>query len=392
MKNRAWGLGAVGGGLGRVARLGTGGWRLGLVTLILVSLTSTHAQQPWRDATAGYQFAFPRDHASHLDYKIEWWYYTGNVATTAGRRFGYQVTFFRVGVDATPVNPSRWAIRDIHMAHLAVSDPDGTRYRFDERLSRSGPGLSGASTDTYKVWNDDWTSGLDAQGRHVISATSGKAAVQLTLDQGKAPVVNGVNGISQKGARPGNASHYYSITRMPTRGVITVDGERYDVTGESWMDHEFGTSFLEKEQQGWDWLSMQLDDQRELMLYQLRRADGSRDPRSSGTLVDSGGGTTHLTAADFTLAPSGPTFTAPSGATYPVAWTIRLPKEQLTLSVTTPLVNQELATAGAGIAYWEGMVQVAGSARGRTVAGRGYLEMTGYKGSLGRVMSLAAGR
>ncbi|HUU34702.1 MAG TPA: lipocalin-like domain-containing protein, partial [Vicinamibacterales bacterium] len=306
--------------------------------------------------------------------------------------FGYQVTFFRVGVDAAPVNPSRWAIRDIHMAHLAVSDPDARRYRFDERLSRSGPGLSGAATDAYQVWNEDWTAGLDAQGRHVINATAGKAAVRLTLDQGKPPAVNGVNGISQKGARQGNASHYYSITRMPTRGTLTIDGERFEVSGESWMDHEFGTSFLEPEQQGWDWLSLQLDDNRELMLYQLRRADGSRDPRSSGTLIDARGATTHLTADDFTLAPAGALFQAPSGATYPVSWTIGLPREQLTLMVTTPLANQELATAGAGIAYWEGMVLVAGTARGRAVQGRGYLEMTGYKGSLGRVMSLTTGR
>ena len=201
MTNRAgtrdWGLGAGGWGLGRDTCLGAGGWGLGRVTLILVSLTLTHAQAPWREAAAGYQFAFPRDHASHPDYNIEWWYYTGNVATANGRRFGYQVTFFRVGVDAAPVNPSRWAIRDIHMAHLAVSDPSGTRYRFDERLSRGGPGLSGASTDAYKVWNEDWSAGLDAPGRHVISAVSGRAAVQLTLDEGKRPAVNGVGGISQ---------------------------------------------------------------------------------------------------------------------------------------------------------------------------------------------------
>ena len=379
-------------GTGLTKRLAASGWRLGLVTLlaVTVSLAPAHAQSPWRDAAPGYQFAFPRDHASHPDYKIEWWYYTGNVATASGRRFGYQVTFFRVGVDAAPVNPSRWAIRDIHMAHLAVSDPDGKRYRFDERLSRGGPGLSGASTDTYKVWNDDWTAGLDAQGRHVISATSGKAAVQLTLNEGKAPAVNGVNGISQKGARPGNASHYYSMTRLPTRGTLTIDGERFDVSGESWMDHEFGTSFLEKEQQGWDWLSIQLDDRRELMLYQLRRADGSRDPRSSGTLVEADGRTRHLTAADFTLAPTGTPFTSPSGAKYPIGWTIGLPSEGLTLTVSTPLANQELRTLGAGVSYWEGMIQVAGTARGRAVTGRGYLEMTGYKGSLGRVMSLTA--
>lgn len=383
MRNRQ-GLGAGGRGPGRV---------LGFAfALALVALAPMFAQSRWKDATAGFRFEFPRDHASHPDHKIEWWYYTGNVATASGRRFGYQVTFFRVGIDQAPANPSRWAVRDIHMAHLAVSDPDGRRYRFDERLSRSGPGLSGASADRYKVWNDDWSAGLDDAGHHVLTAAATNASVQLVLDAGKAPVVNGIDGISQKGARPGNASHYYSMTRMPTRGTLTVDGERFEVSGESWMDHEFGTSFLEPEQQGWDWLSLQLDDGRELMLYQLRRGDGSRDPRSSGTLVDARGAARHLTAGEFTLTAQGPTFKAPSGATYPGGWSIAIPGDRIALTVATPLANQELATAGAGIAYWEGMVTVAGTARGRAVSGRGYLEMTGYKGSLGRVMSLTAGR
>ena len=387
MKNKGWGPGAGGWGVRLRAlapKLG------GVCALIFVALGPAFAQSPWKYASPDHRFEFPRDHASHPDSKIEWWYYTGNVATASGRRFGYQVTFFRVGVDHTPANPSRWAVRDIFMAHLAVSDPDGKRYRFDERLSRGGPGLSGAATDRYRVWNDDWSAGLGADGRHVIQARSREAAVEFTLDQGKTPALNGVSGFSQKGAQPGNASNYYSLTRMPTRGTITIDGERFEVTGESWMDHEFGTSFLEPEQQGWDWLSIQLDDRRELMLYQLRRADGSRDPRSSGTLVEADGRTRHLTAADFTLATTGARFTAPSGATYPVGWTIGIPGEGLTLTVSTPLANQELLTLGAGVAYWEGMVQVAGNARGRPVTGRGYLEMTGYKGSLGRVMSLTA--
>jgi predicted secreted hydrolase len=349
-----------------------------------------HAQTRWREAAAGYTFAFPRDHASHPEFKIEWWYYTGNLATATGRRFGYQLTFFRVGVDPAPVNPSRWAIRDIHMAHLAVSDPQGRRYRFDERLSRSGPGLSGAAPDRYAVWNDDWRAGLNGQGQHTLTASSPQASLALLLDPGKPPAVNGVNGISQKGARPGNASHYYSMTRMPTRGTLVVDGERFEVTGQSWMDHEFGTSFLEPEQQGWDWLSIQLDDDRELMLYQLRRGDGSRDPRSSGTVVDAQGRTTHLSAGDFTMTPGDRRYTARSGARYPVEWQVAIPSQQLTLDVATPLESQELQTPAAGIAYWEGMIDVRGTSRGRATNGRGYLEMTGYKGSLGRVMSPSA--
>jgi predicted secreted hydrolase len=212
-------------------------------------------------------------------------------------------------------------------------------------------------------------------------------AIDLTLTEDRPPVLHGEGGFSQKGSKPGNATHYYSLTRMPTEGFISLEGERYAVTGDSWMDHEFGTSFLEREQQGWDWLSLQFDDGRELMLYQLRRSDGSRDPRSSGTLVDAEGRTTHLTADTFTMAPAGPRFRSTSGASYPIGWLVTVPQAGLSLTVSTPLPGQELVTPAAGIAYWEGLVDVTGQSRGAAIRGRGYLEMTGYKGSLGRVMT-----
>ena len=367
-------------------------WALALGTLSTLAL----AQGPWTQATAGYKYEFPRDHASHPDYKIEWWYYTGNVKAADGRRFGYQVTFFRVGIDHTPANPSRWAIRDLFMTHLAISDVAGNRYRYSEKLSRGGPGLAGARTDQYYVWNDDWTAMLDAgsdpgggrRERHLLRANSPQASINLQLEPGKPPVINGINGISQKGAQPGNASHYYSLTRMPTTGTITIDGEQIPVSGDSWMDHEFGTSFLEPEQRGWDWLSIQLSDGRELMLYQLRRADGSRDPRSSGTLVDPSGRSTHLANADFTLTPGRKQFKSQNGAVYPIEWTIGIPSQKIALTVTTPLEDQELSLErSTGIAYWEGLIDVAGNTGSGPVTGSGYLEMTGYHGSLGRVLS-----
>ena len=343
---------------------------------------------PWKYATAGYRFEFPRDHASHPDYKIEWWYYTGNVKTTDGRRFGYQVTFFRVGVDYAPANPSKWAIRDLYMTHLAVSDARGNRYRFAEKLTRGGPGLAGAETSRYYTWNDDWNAGLNQRGEHVLKAASTDAAVDLILAEGKPPAINGINGISQKGTQAGNASHYYSLTRMPTRGTIMIDGERFEVSGLSWMDHEFGTSFLEPEQRGWDWLSIQMSDGRELMLYRLRRADGSRDPRSSGTIVDRSGRTIHLNNEQFTLTEGRARFTSKNGAVYPTEWTITVPSQKVELKVTTPVDDQELSLLpSTGIAYWEGMIDVAGTSGGVAVAGSGYLEMTGYHGSLGRVLS-----
>ena len=353
------------------------------IALLLIAQLS-----PWKFAAPGYRFEFPRDHASHPDYKLEWWYYTGNVSTADGRRFGYQVTFFRVGIDYAPANPSKWALRDLYMTHLAVTDARGNRYRFAEKLSRGGPGLAGAETSRFYTWNDNWNAGLNERGQHMLRAASENAAVELVLDEGKPPVINGVNGISQKGAQPGNASHYYSLTRMPTRGSLNIDGERFEVEGESWMDHEFGTSFLEPEQRGWDWFAIQLSDGRELMLYQLRRADGSRDPRSSGTLVDQSGKTTHLANADFTLTQGSTQFKSTNGAVYPIEWTIAVPSQRINLKLTTPLEDQELSLVpSTGIAYWEGMIDVAGTANGHPVTGVGYLEMTGYHGSLGRVLS-----
>ncbi len=357
-----------------------------------LAMATPAAQAPtpgWEEARSGYTYEFPRDHAAHPEFKIEWWYYTGNLDAADGRRFGYQVTFFRVGVDPAPANPSRWAVRDIYMTHVAVSDPGGRRYRYAERLNRAGPGIAGAATDRYHVWNDDWTASLDADGRHVIRLVEGGLGVDLLLDEGKPPTINGRNGISQKGAQDGNASHYYSLTRMPTRGTIVIDGERVAVTGLSWMDREFGTSFLEPDQQGWDWFSIQLSDGSDLMIYQLRRGDGSRDLHSSGTLTRADGRIVALSAADFSLTAAGPVFRSPaSGATYPIGWQIEIPGEQLSLAVTTPLADQELNTAAStGVTYWEGAIDVQGEARGRPVTGRGYLEMTGYAGSMGRVLS-----
>jgi predicted secreted hydrolase len=348
------------------------------------------AQAPaWQEARPGYVFEFPRDHAAHPEFRIEWWYYTGNLDAADGRRFGYQVTFFRVGVDPAPANPSRWAVRDLYMTHVAVSDPAGRRYRYAERLNRGGPGIAGAATDRYHVWNDDWTAALDAEGRHVIRLLEDGLGVDLVLDETRPPTLNGRNGTSQKGRDAGNASHYYSLTRMPTRGTIVIDGERVAVTGLSWMDREFGTSFLEPDQQGWDWFALQLEDGSDLMIYQLRRGDGSRDPHSSGTLTRADGRVVTLRSPDFTLTPLGPVYRSPSsGATYPIAWRIDIPGEALSLDVTTPLPAQELDTRpSTGVTYWEGLVDATGRHRGRNVTGRGYLEMTGYAGSMGRVLS-----
>lgn len=334
----------------------------------------------WQEAQPGYEFVFPRDHAAHPPYRLEWWYYTGNVETSTGRRFGYQLTFFRTGVTPTPTTLSRWAVRDLYMAHFAISDLEGKRFFFFERLNRAGVQWAGANPTRYHVWNEDWEARLEGDV-HVLSASDGSCTLALRLTPEKLPVIHGQDGISKKGASAGNASHYYSYTRLHTSGTITVDGQTFSVTGLSWMDHEFGTRFLEQDQVGWDWFSLQLQDGRELMLFQLRRADGSLDPHASGTMVEVNGGTTHLSVNEFSLVPEQYWQSPESGARYPIEWTLTLPSQDMQVRVTTALPNQELRTeASTGVTYWEGSVVIGGQLGGREIQGRGYLEMTGYTG------------
>lgn len=358
---------------------------LGVLCVLCGQLDSVNAAQAhpdgWQRAGAGYRFQFPRDHASHPDYKLEWWYYTGNLSAPDARAFGYQITFFRIGVEPTPINPSRWAVRDLFMAHFAVTDIARGGFQFAERLNRAGIGWAGAAVDRYRVWNEGWEARLDPEGRHRLHASQANMTIDLRLDPGKPPVDQGTDGLSQKGSAEGNASHYYSLTRMPTAGTLTLDGKTIEVRGLSWMDHEFGTSFLEEGQQGWNWFALQLDDDTELMLYEFRRSDGKRDAHSSGSLVDELGRRTPLRTADFTMTPTEWWSSPRSHAVYPVAWTLRLPGYNLDLRVRAAVAPQELVTArSAGVTYWEGAVLVEGTRGGRSVRGRGYLEMTGYAG------------
>jgi predicted secreted hydrolase len=338
------------------------------------------AAEDWKTVETPHPFAFPRDHAAHEDYRIEWWYYTGNLQAKDGRRFGYELTFFRTGIVRRPENPSRWAVRDLYITHFAISDLASGKFHFFERLNRRGVGWAGAESDRYRAWNGDWEVRL-AGDRHLLSAYEGGQRLELTLTPTRPPVLHGDRGLSQKGPSRGNASHYYSLTRMETAGTLAVGGQEFSVTGLSWMDHEFSSSFLEPGQQGWDWFALQLDDGRDLMIYQIRTQDGRPDAQSSGTLVRADGTSIGLRRADFSLAP-GPRHKMPgSGAEYPIAWRLRVPGHDLDLNVEAAMPDQEMnTTASIGVPYWEGAVAIRGTASGKPVAGRGYLEMTGYAG------------
>jgi predicted secreted hydrolase len=350
------------------------------------------ADEPvWRLAAPGRVLSLPADHASHPDYKIEWWYYTGNLHTAGGRRFGYQLTFFRVGIDPRPANPSRWTVRDLHMAHFAVADIDQRRFHFFDRLQREAGGWAGAATDRLRVWNGRWSIEDQPDGSQRLAAAQDGVRVELTLGSTAAWrgglagdrrwVTHGRDGYSRKGSEPGNASHYYSMTRLDTRGTVTIDGAPHVVTGLSWMDHEFGTSMLEPAQAGWDWFALHLSDGRDLMLYQMRRTDGVRDPHSSGTLVSPDGRITRLAAGDYRLEPRAHWTSSSTRVRYPIRWRVSVPGERLDLDVGAVLPQQELHTpASTGVIYWEGAVDVSGSAAGRRITGMGYMELTGYSG------------
>lgn len=380
----AWGLGpGAWSRESRFAHLSGGPLRTRVAALVaaFILLVSSAFAADWKPADPASRIELPRDHAAHPDAKIEWWYYTGNLTAADGRRFGYQLTFFRAGVDPRPVNPSRWAVRDLYLTHFAISDLSRGRHHYADRLNRAGVGWAGALAAGYRVWNEDWEVALDGAGRHRLRAADGGMALDLVLEEGKPAALHGESGYSRKGPSPGNASHYYSLTRMPTRGTLTVDGERVEVTGASWMDHEFGSSFLEPGQRGWDWFSVQFDDGTEMMLFQIRRGDGRADPFASGTLVDAAGRVTHLDARSFALEP-GATWTSPaSGGRYPVAWKVLVPGAGLALEVRAAFPAQELRTEDStAVTYWEGAIEVSGVRAGRPLTGRGYLEMTGYAG------------
>ena len=337
------------------------------------------AQNPYKLALPGYRYEFPRDNFNHPEFQTEWWYYTGNLTASDGHRFGFELTFFRQGVSRDASHPETWDLRDVYLAHLALSDLDGKNFYHKERTNRAGPGIAGVDAKAGRIWNGNWNVTWHGEDQ-TLQGVEEKFAFTLNLHPEKPPVIQGGNGVSQKSAGAGHASHYISMTRLKTSGKVQLNGKSYEVAGVSWMDHEFFTHQLNQDQVGWDWFSVQLADNTELMFYRMRSKDGSVDPYSSGTYVDASGRATHLHLEDFELKPVGETWKSPvTGAVYPVHWRIAVPKLELVLDLSTPLESQELAGHSDVIpSYWEGAVGLNGT-RGKTeLRGVGYLEMTGY--------------
>ncbi|UCG14089.1 MAG: carotenoid 1,2-hydratase [Deltaproteobacteria bacterium] len=365
-------------------RLGWLRWTVlaSLVLSLLFGLALANARQgaeTFRRALPGYVFQFPQDHAAHPEFRTEWWYYTGHLIAAKGRRFGFQLTFFRHALrPPAPERKSRWALNNLYFVHFAITDEEEGTFRFQEKVSRGALDTAGARSEQYHVWVEGWEA-RSQDNSHKLRAGKEDMGIDLTLVPTKTAVVHGKDGVSQKAVGEGYGSHYYSLTRMHARGKLQWRGSSLEVSGQAWMDHEFGSNQLREYQVGWDWFSVQLNDRTELMLYIIRQREGRADPSSSGTLVHPDGASEHLPLEKFKVETLSSWHSKKSGTTYPSGWRLRLPSKQLDVRLIPAVEDQELTTKKSTLVnYWEGSVRVTGNYRGKAISGLGYVELTGY--------------
>jgi predicted secreted hydrolase len=331
-------------------------------------------------------FTFPADHGFHPGYRTEWWYYTGNLESDDQKQYGFQLTFFRVQTGPTchsedgPDRPSAWRTNQIYFAHAALTDVASRRHHQTQEAARNALGMSGVSQeqDRTTIYLKKWQAVIETR-QHRLSAQTPDFDIELQLTPLKPPVAHGQGGYSRKGSSPQQASCYYSFTRLATEGRIRIYDQTIHVKGLSWMDHEYSTAPLEPGIVGWDWFSLQLSDQTEVMIFLLRKTDGSTHPASSGTIVKDSGGIQHLRHDHFSIQVHGYWLSPTTRARYPSRWHIRIPATDLDLNVHPAVASQEMQTqATTGVTYWEGSVKAVGTKKERPISAKGYVEMTGY--------------
>ena len=354
----------------------------------LSALLGGDAVEGYATASGARTFHFPEDHGPHPGFRNEWWYLTGNLDGAQGQRFGFELTFFRFSLSpGPPINSdlqtgSGWQTNQVYIAHFAVTDEKSERFHVEQRYSRGALGLAGAQTRPFHVWIEDWSIKQhkyeDARENESVNwelTASGKdLALHLSLTAQKPPALNGADGLSQKSAVQGNASYYYSISRLHSEGSLRMAGQTHQVSGLSWLDREWSSSALAADQQGWDWFALQLSDGSDLMFYNIRKSDGSQDENSAGTWIANNGEVRHLSRDELKILITGE-WQSPEGGTYPSGWEIRVPGLDLTLTVRPLIDDQELSTT---VRYWEGAVIVTGQRGQQPIEGRGYVELTGY--------------
>ena len=322
------------------------------------------------------ELVFPRDFGSHPEFRTEWWYVTGYVKS-GEREFGFQVTFFRSRVDATQGMKSQFAAKQLIFAHGAVTDVQGKKLHHDQRIAREGFDIARASTKDTDVQIMDWSLKRTANG-YVAQLAGNGFKIALTLKPTQKVLLQGIDGLSQKGPEDKYAGYYYSEPQLKTEGVISIGGKDLPVQGTAWLDHEWSEALLHPDVVGWDWIGMNLFDGGALTAFQLRDANG---------LAYWGGGSLRAANGRFSrFTPHGAKFSRQrtwksplSQATYPVEWRVQTPADFYTVKAV--IDNQELdSRASTGAIYWEGLSDLFSSS-GKPV-GRGYLEMTGYARAL----------
>ncbi len=351
----------------------------------------------YAQAIDAWDWQFPRDYGAHPNFQTEWWYYTGNLKTDAGRHFGFQFTIFRRAITPQDLSSNfEWRTGQIYMAHFTLSDVEGQRFFHDERYSRGSADLAGAQPvygqpETYdmpyRVWLEDWqvigqnddSTLVQMQAASVYNDTP--FAVDLMLDQIKPPALQGDDGLSPKSDIVGNASYYYTLSRLLTKGTIRIGDETFTVSGNTWMDHEYSTSALGEDAQGWDWFGLIFDGgdfgDHEMMIGQIRLMDGGKELAFGGLMVYPDGSTRYIPAEAFIIDDTATWESPHTDAVYPAGWTISIDAAALDLAedfviTVTPLKNDQELHSG-DIAYWEGAVRVDGA-----TTGYGYAELTGY--------------
>ena len=359
-----------------------------LIVATLAAYGQLSAGDDYLSVTGPCNQTFPQDHGSHPGYRTEWWYYTGNLTADSGDRYGYQLTFFRSQIGPPGANQgwprpsSAWRTQQFFVGHAALTDLNQKRHLQAETVARGALDLAGVvqKNAATTVFVKNWSARIDADS-HTLEANTADFAINLNLETAKPPVLHGDTGYSRKGSTAERASCYYSLTRLNTSGSLKIGAKTVAVEGLSWMDHEYSTTALEAGIVGWDWFSLQLSDQTELMLYLLRAESGETNPASSGTFVDRSGVSRHLTAENFSVSVLEQWKSPRSGAVYPSAWRVHILPLDLVLTVSANLADQEMMTvASTGVIYWEGSVSATGVVDNQRVIAEGYVELTGYAG------------
>lgn len=326
---------------------------------------------------------FPTDFGAHPDFRTEWWYYTGNLSSPEARHFGFELTVFRVGLVPPQIDlpdDSAWYGKNLYFAHFAISDIATNEFHAYERYSRADPGLAGAQSSPYRVWLEDWSIAETGKDTYHLQAAQGDIAIDLNLTDEMGVILHGENGYSRKGREATNASYYYSQPRLRAEGTIRLADETHPVSGLAWKDHEFSTGILDKGQIGWDWFSLQFDDGRALMLFQLRESGGGTSGSSSGTYINADGDTQPLQKKDFSITVLDQWRSPRTGGEYPSAWQIQLEDPTCLLDIRPWMADQEVNFPA--FTYWEGAIRFNGICAGKSVSGNGYIELTGYAGNL----------